>query len=255
MFSLKTVKKLSDKKYRTEMGLFIVEGEKNIKELLDSDFAIEEIFGTSAFLDSIIDLINAYDERMQTRIEIRETKVDDLEHAGTFVSNVTGIAVVRQKESTDIDTALTCAKDNIVLVLDDVRDPGNLGTIIRIADWYGVTHIIASPTTTDFYNPKVIAATMGSFTRVSVIYTPLDTVLATAHAAHFPIIAADMEGTSTHEGVLPKTGLLLMGSESHGVHAALLPSITHRATIPRFGKAESLNVSVATGILLDTMRR
>lgn len=237
------------------MGLFIVEGEKNIKELLDSDFSIEEIFGTSAFLDSIIERINAYDERMQTRIEIRETKVDDLEHAGTFVTNVTGIAVVRQKELKDIATALVNADENIVLMLDDVRDPGNLGTIIRIADWYGVTHIIASPTTTDFYNPKVIAATMGSFTRVSVAYAPLDAVLTKAQAVHFPVVAADMEGVSTHEGALPKTGLLLMGSESHGVKKELLHFVTQRVTIPRFGNAESLNVSVATGILLDTMRR
>ncbi len=255
MYSLKTVKRLGDKKYRTEMGLFIVEGEKNIKELLDSDFSIEEIFGTSAFLDSIIERINAYDERMQTRIEIRETKVDDLEQAGTFISNVTGIAVVHQKELGDDNIALACADENIVLMLDDVRDPGNLGTIIRIADWYGVTHIIASPTTTDFYNPKVIAATMGSFTRVSVAYAPLDTVLAKAQAAHFPVVVADMEGVSTHEGTLPKTGLLLMGSESHGVKKELLHFVTQRVTIPRFGNAESLNVSVATGILLDTMRR
>ncbi len=170
MLSVKNVKRLAEKKYRNELGLFMVEGEKNIQELLNSDFIIEGILGTTSFLDSIIDLINAYDERHDSHIELKEVKEDDLVRAGTFITNTTGIAVARQKEETSVEAVIGEAQENIVLMLDDVRDPGNLGTIIRIADWYGITHIVASSTTTDFYNPKVISATMGSFTRITVLY-------------------------------------------------------------------------------------
>ncbi len=251
----KTIKKIADKKYRNESGLFIVEGEKNIKELLASDFTIEGILGTTPFLDSILDLVNAYDERMSTRIELKETKQEEIERAGTLMTNAFGIAVVKQKESANMATVVARAQEDIVLILDDVRDPGNLGTIIRIADWFGVAHIIASPTTTDFYNPKVISATMGSFTRIAVTYAPLHDVLEQAKKLKLPVIVADMKGKSTHEGGLPKNGFLLMGSESHGVSDEALAYATDHVTIPRFGNAESLNVSVATGILLDTLRR
>jgi RNA methyltransferase, TrmH family len=255
MLSVKNIKRLAEKKYRNELGLFMVEGEKNIQELLSSDFEIVGIAGATYFLDSIIDLVNAYDERCHTRIELKEVKQDDLERAGTFVTNTTGIAVVRQKAELPLDTVITEAQKNIVLMLDDVRDPGNLGTIIRIADWYGVTRIVVSPTTTDFYNPKVIAATMGSFTRTSVLYSPLEKILEKTQTLNIPVTATTMEGKSTHGSILPQTGFLLMGSESHGVHGDLLPYTTEQVTIPRFGKAESLNVSVATGILLDSIRR
>ncbi|MCR4285706.1 MAG: RNA methyltransferase [Candidatus Kaiserbacteria bacterium] len=255
MLSIKNVKRLAEKKYRNEHGLFMVEGEKNIKELLNSDFIIEGIFVTTPFLDSVIDLINAYDERMGTHIELKEVREVDLVRGGTFVTNTTGIAVVRQKEEPALDTVIEEARENIVLMLDDVRDPGNLGTIIRIADWYGVAHIVASSTTTDFYNPKVISATMGSFTRINVLYSPLEDIFMKARELNIPVIATTMDGASTHESKLPQSGFLLMGSESHGVNTEILTHATHQVTIPRFGKAESLNVSVATGILLDTIRR
>lgn len=255
MLSVKNVKRLAGKKYRNEHGLFMVEGEKNIQELLNSDFIIEGIFVTTPFLDSVIDLINAYDERMGAHIELKEVREVDLVRGGTFVTNTTGIAVVRQKGETSVDAVIEEAQKNIVLMLDDVRDPGNLGTIIRIADWYGVTHIIASPTTTDFYNPKVISATMGSFTRITVLYSPLEDILTKSRELNLPVVASVMNGKNTHESKLEQTGFLLMGSESHGVNAELLTYATHQVTIPRFGKAESLNVSVATGILLDTIRR
>lgn len=253
--SPKNIRKLADKKHRAETGLFIVEGEKNIRELLTSDFHIEEMLGTQAFFSFLFEEINAYDEHHGTRIELTETKQVDLEKIGTLVTNNAGIAVVKQKEEPPIDAIIARAKKDFVLLLDDVRDPGNLGTIIRIADWFGVTHIIASPTTTDFYNPKTISATMGSFTRIPVTYKKLEDVLIRAKDRDIPVIVADMEGISTHKGELPQNGFLLMGSESHGVSGTALTFATHRITIPRFGKAESLNVSVATGILLDTIRR
>lgn len=252
MLSIKNCKRLTEKKYRTELGLFIVEGEKNIRELLTSHFTVEGIIGTSSFLDAIIDPIEAYETAHHARIDLKEMKEEDLVRAGTFVTNTAGIAVVKQNEAPTMDTVLTEAKEHIVLMLDDIRDPGNLGTIIRIADWYGVQYIVASPTTTDFYNPKVIAATMGSFTRIRILYSPLEAIL---KEAAVPIIATTMHGESTHNAKLKQNGFLIMGSESHGLHPTLLIYATQLVTIPRFGKAESLNVSVATGILLDTIRR
>ncbi len=254
--SPKKIKRLADKKFRTETGLFLVEGEKNIRELLLSDFLIEEILGTEDFIDGITDAVNTYEARMAPQqVFMRDARADMLADVGTLMTNDAGIAIVKQKVESTSQALLTEAETNLVLFLDDIRNPGNLGTIIRIADWYGVTHIAASPTTTDFYNPKVIAASMGSFTRVSVLYTPLAELLTEAQARNILIIAADMDGKNTHNGGLPKTGILLMGSESHGVSESGRTFATERVTIPRFGGAESLNVSVATGILLDTLRR
>lgn len=253
--SPKKIQKLADKKYRQETGLFIVEGDKNIRELLNSDMRVETLIGTGAFLDAILPLVRAYESRMKTTMHISEVSTDILEKTGTLMTNNAGIAVAHTGEEPSIDTILDAAATNIVLALDDVRDPGNLGTIIRIADWYGVAYIAASPTTTDVYNPKTISATMGSFTRMQVAYTDIGHLAALARARAIPVIAADMEGASTHTGTLPHTGILVMGSESHGVSDSVLAHTSHRVTIPRFGGAESLNVSVATGILLDTLRR
>ncbi len=254
--SPKKIKRLADKKFRTETGLFLVEGEKNIHELLTSDYLVEEILGTEDFIDSITPAVNAYEARMAPQqVFMRDARPEMLADIGTLVTNDAGIAIVRQKSPASPESLLTHAESNLVLFLDDIRDPGNLGTIIRIADWYGVTHVAASPTTTDVYSPKVIAASMGSFTRVAVLYTPLIELLTEAQTRSIPIIAADMDGKNTHKGGLPKTGILLMGSESHGVSESGRTFATERVTIPRFGGAESLNVSVATGILLDTLRR
>ncbi len=254
--SPKLVKKLVDKKHRNETGLFIVEGDKNIRELLLSDFDIVEIFGTSHFLNAIHDMVLSYEAKHQSRsLPLTHTRGEELVRMGSFVSNDFGIAVVRQKKHKKLNALLPYAKSNFVLVLDDVRDPGNLGTIIRIADWYGVNHIVASLSTTDVYNPKTISSTMGSFTRVSVYYGDHVALLKEANDLKMPVIAADMHGKSTHEGNLPKNGFVVMGSESHGVSDASLTYTSHRVTIPRFGNAESLNVSVATGILFDSLRR
>lgn len=254
--SPKQIKKLTEKKYRTETGLFLVEGEKNIAELLNSDLKIEAILGTKPFLQLYDQRIKAYIQRTNCpAFDINEIKESELEQNGSLISNNAGIAVVVQKKEEDADVIIAQEQKNIVLVLDDIRDPGNMGTIIRTADWYGVTHIVASPTTVDLYNPKVISATMGSFARISVSYIELDDLLSKAQELLIPVIIGDLAGKSTHEGGLPKTGLLLMGSESHGVNPNSLQFATHQVMIPRFGNAESLNVSVATGILLDTLRR
>jgi TrmH family RNA methyltransferase len=253
--SPKLIKKLADKKYRTETGLFLVEGAKNIHELLSSDFVIESICGTEAFLDDTTSLLHAHEKRGGHMVDVVVTNEADLARMGTLESNNAGIAVVVQKVHAREDSLLQSAKDGFVLVLDDVRDPGNLGTIMRIADWYGVRHIVASPSTTDCYNPKVISASMGSFTRVSVIYLPLDSFVGDMSRAGIPIMGAVFDGKNIHDGGLPRHGALVMGSESHGISPDLLPHLTEKLTIPKYGGAESLNVSIATGILLDALRR
>lgn len=238
----KLVKELHDKKGRNEHDLFLVEGEKNVVELLHSDYKIQALFVTKDFLTSN----KAVLETSKVLYDIVEQP--ELEKIGTLESNNAALAVVHQKEN----KPLSVEKGEIVLALDDVRDPGNFGTIIRIADWYGIKKIICSETTTDFYNSKTISATRGSFTRVEVFYTELETFL---ENNAFPILGAFLEGENVHTMKFPAEGILVMGSESHGINENLSSLITQKITIPRFGNAESLNVSIATAIILDNWKR
>lgn len=234
------------------MGLFLVEGEKNIEELLGSHLFVEEIHGTDRFLGDINVLVRTYEKRTQNSIKLVATTEEELVKMGSLMSNNAGIAVVQFIPQLDATHVREAARHEIVLALDDVRDPGNLGTIMRIADWFGVKHIVASRTTTDVYNPKTIAASMGSFTRVSLTY--LDLFSFFSEVGDVPVFGADIEGTNINEAKLPTHGILLMGSESHGLSSDIVPLLTLKLTIPRYGGAESLNVAVATGILLAALR-
>ena len=140
------------------------------------------------------------------------------------------------------------ATDGVTLVVDDIRDPGNLGTLIRIADWYGVKNIVCSETSVDWYNPKVINATMGSFTRVQCFYADLPNFLAKQKA---PKIGTFLKGKSSHTFSYPKTGILILGSESHGISREVEKCVTEKVTIPNFGGAESLNIAIAGAVMLD----
>ncbi len=247
--SLKLVKKLGQKKHREETGLFIVEGKKSILELIASPLHIETLYVTESVYGEIDDACT----RADIHPDIVVTTEAKLLEAGTFESNATGIAVAHQKEAPSTETVLTHAEQNFVLVLDDIRDPGNLGTIIRTADWFGVTTIVASPSTVDMYNPKVVSGTMGSYARVTVLYTELAPFLKTAHERTIPTYGAVLHGENIHTTERPRNGFVILGSESHGIHENLLPLITKQVTIPQYGKAESLNVGVATGIILSTL--
>lgn len=251
----KLIQKLREKKYRKEAGEFIVEGKKNILELLESSFEVLRISVTLEASEVIERALDSYTKRTQyarpiTQI-VSEAKLVSL---GTLRSNNAGIAIARYKVPVTSDEALARSARELVLVLDDVRDPGNLGTIIRTADWFGVSLIVVSPTTVDALNPKVIAASMGSFTRVDITPLPLDTFLAAAQKNKLPILGAFLDGTNMHALPPQSNGILVMGSESHGIHDTLLHYIDTRVTIPRFGKAESLNVSVATAIILSALK-
>ncbi|MBT8204306.1 MAG: RNA methyltransferase, partial [Eudoraea sp.] len=141
-----------------------------------------------------------------------------------------------------------------VLALDSIRDPGNLGTIIRLCDWFGIAHLLCSPDTVDAYNPKVLQATMGSIARVNLVYTDLSVIL---KSAPVPVYGAFMDGDSVYETKLPKNGILVLGNEARGISKDLSAVIGQKLGIPQYGQptAESLNVATATGILLNEIRR
>ncbi len=237
--ALKFIKSLQLKKNRIEHQRFLVEGTKSVQELLQSDFEIDFIAGTQDYIDSNKQAIPEFD--------IHQIKPSDINSVGSYKNNNSVIAVVKipQISNPKLKT------DEYVLALDDVRDPGNLGTIIRIADWYGITQIIASATTADFFNPKVISASMGSFTRVKMAYLDLHTILQEYKGS---IYGALMDGISLHDTNFAKAGVIVMGNESIGVSQELQSLLTDKITIPRYGAAESLNVGIATAVVCDRMR-
>ncbi len=240
--TIKFIKLLHLKKFRKEEGMFLVEGEKSIIELSKSDFDIVNIYITREIFEKYREEFRKFDAISEIVTE------EDLTKASTLEFNDTGIAIVREKENIEFEIG-----NELVVMLDEIRDPGNLGTIIRTSDWYGVKKIICSETTAEFYNPKVIAASMGSFTRVNIFYTDLKDYLEKNN--NVKVLGALLDGSDAHTFSYPDSGILLMGNESNGIHADLTPYITDKITIPRYGKAESLNVSMATGILLDNWKR
>lgn len=236
----KLIKSLHEKKNRTELGLFLVEGEKSVSELLKSDFEIEILLTTIEFFDK-------YGESIRDKSKIYEiVNQSEIEKVSAFETNDSVLAVVRQKENKDTE------KKGLILVLDEIKDPGNLGTIIRMSDWYGVSKIIASKNTVDFYNPKVITASMGSFTRTNIFYTDLNDYLS---KTKLPIYGAFLEGENVHNIDYPKDGILIMGNESNGISKEFEKLVKEKITIPSYGKTESLNVAIATAIILDNWLR
>ena len=235
---LKLLRALGQKKQRKAHGLFLVQGEKNVLELANSSLTVKHVFATSEFLAENRNELNAF--------ECIEASLDDLTKASTLVSNNAAIAVV------EIPSVETPKAEGLMIALDGVSDPGNLGTIIRVADWYGIKHIVASTDCADPYNPKTISATMGSFGRVTVSQLDLPSYL---EQSNLPVYGAFLEGESVHKTEFTAEGILLMGSESHGVREQAAKFVTDKITIPAFGGAESLNVAMATGIILDNLRR
>lgn len=238
---LKYFKSLQLKKYRQLEAKFLVEGAKGVEEVLNSDYEVEALVATSEYLASLSEALK------NKAAEVIEAKENDLLQAGTFKSNKAGLAVVRMPRYKSV----SFINDDLILALDAVNDPGNLGTIIRIADWYGIKSIVCSPDTADVFNPKVINSTMGSFTRVNVYYTDLEEFF---KASNRNVYGALLEGDSIYNSKLDK-GIILMGSESHGISEALRAYVTDPIKIPGRGGAESLNVAVATAVVLDNFFR
>lgn len=232
----KYIQSLHNKKYRTEYREFIVEGEKSIAELLNSTFTIKALYVTERFIEKHPNTKN---------YTLCSEKI--IRSVSTFKSNNAGVAIVEQKPNIQPNHF-----DQVTLILDNINDPGNLGTIIRLADWYGLTNIICNKETVEFYNPKVIASTMGSFLRVRPYYTDLNNFI---EDFEFPIYGADMIGENVHHYQFEEKIALVIGSESHGISKSLTSKIKSTISIPRFGKAESLNAAMATGIILDNFFR
>ena len=233
----KFIKSLQLKKYRQLEQTFLVEGEKSVLEVLRSGFVVKELITTENFAGKYKSSFG----------DIPTYIVSDLSSLGSLKSNDAAIAVVEMPQNKQFDLS-----SGLTLVADDINDPGNFGTILRIADWFGLNGIIASENTCELYNPKVISASKGSFTRVKVFYTEPGPLL---QSSELPVYAADMTGEDVHLFDFPKDAFLILGNESHGISASLEKYLTGRINIPQYGAAESLNVGVATAIIADNYRR
>jgi RNA methyltransferase, TrmH family len=238
---VKFIKSLQLKKYRKEEQCFTVEGAKGVAELLHSTFEVTWLAATDPFLKENEAVIT------KRAVEVVECNEQELASVGTFHTNNAALAIARVRPNAE-----PRLKNEFVLVLDDIRDPGNLGTIIRTADWYGIKNIIASEETADFYNPKVINATMGSFCRVNIFYTQLSEYL---FGADRLVYGASLTGKSIYEIDFGKEGFIVIGNESQGISASIHSLVSQHITIPRIGHAESLNASIATAIILDNVFR
>jgi TrmH family RNA methyltransferase len=235
---LKHIRALGQKKQRKALGEFLVQGEKNVIELLKSDLTIKQLFATTEFIQT--------NSAMLTNLDVIESDIESLTKVSTLVSNNSVIAIV-------VTPQLTMPPNKgLTLALDGVSDPGNLGTIIRVADWYGITHIVCSNDCADPFNPKTISSTMGSFARVNVYLTDLPEYLNNDSRV---IYGAYLGGENVHKVSFKHDAILMMGSESHGIRETAGQYVNAPITIPNFGQAESLNVAMATGIILDNMFR
>lgn len=227
---IKVFQSLDKKKFRQKYNLFLVEGHKTIKEIPESGFKIREIFSTDPSEIPAGD----FDTTKITPQELR--KISFLQHPKDAV------AVCELPEENFLENI------PVQIVLDGIQDPGNLGTIIRLADWFGIPQIICSEDTVDLYNPKVIQASMGSFLRVNLVYRNLTEFLKNSDSEN---IGTDMDGKNLYEFEFPEKFNLILGNEGNGMRPETESLLHQKITIPRFGKStESLNVSMATGIIL-----
>ncbi|WP_066221393.1 RNA methyltransferase [Formosa haliotis] len=232
---IKLINKLKLKKHRVESNLFVAEGIKTIKELLQSDLKLQHLYTTESF-------------NIESTLETLISEAD-LKRISFLTTPNQALAVFEIPKAKAIDLSQLC------VALDDVRDPGNLGTIIRLCDWFGIRDLICNKGTVDCFNPKVVQATMGSITRVNISYLDLEYFL---KEAEVPIFGAFMDGENVYTHTLPNSGILVMGNEANGISTPIEALITEKIAIPRFGDlkaTESLNVATATSILLSEFKR
>lgn len=234
---IKLIKSLSQKKFRNAHGLFVVEGIKGIKEFLNSDYELVSIYSTGESFN--------IQEKLFTRIDELELK-----KISSLKTPQKALAVFK------IPNAKEPELSGLTIALDGIRDPGNLGTIIRLCDWFGIKNLICSRDTVDCYNPKVVQASMGSLTRVKIHYLNLKDLLAENH--DLPIFGTLLEGENIYTKKLPGSGIIILGNEANGISPEIQSYITQSLNIPQFGhrqETESLNVATATAIVLSEFRR
>jgi len=226
---IKTIRSLREKKFRDSFGLFVVEGEKMVREALDSGL-------------EVVRVVRREDEGEETMARL-----------SSFSTPPPVLAVVRKPAPSVPGTP-----GGLCLALDTVRDPGNLGTIMRIADWFGVDRIYASPGTVEVYNPKVIQASMGAIFRKELVYCDLPLLCESFAAAGLKVFGTFLDGQDIYTSELPSEGLIVMGNEADGISPEVAARVGVRLTIPTFAKgpgAESLNVAVATAVTVSEFRR
>lgn len=233
---IKLITSLQQKKYRKLHNLFIAEGKKVIQELIDAKFSLEHLFVTKE---------NLFDKK-HNPVLISD---NDLKKISALTTANDCLAVFKIKEiNANNEVGLEVALDNI-------KDPGNMGTIIRLCDWFGISKIVCTEETVDIYNPKVVQATMGSLARVEVFYTDLPNYL---KKAKVEIFGTFMEGSTIYKQELPNEGIIVMGNEANGISNEIESLVTQKISIPRFGnlqQTESLNVATATAIILSEFKR
>jgi|CXWL01.1.fsa_nt_gi TrmH family RNA methyltransferase len=235
---VKYIQTLGQKKFRQQEGLFIAEGPKLVKELLEANAAsVKEVYAVNDWIEG--------NRKLLTKTGVTEITEIELEKISQLTTPNKVLAVVQQF---DADETII-VKDRVTLVLDNIQDPGNLGTIIRIADWFGVEKIICSPDSADMYNPKVVQSTMGSIARVKVYYRDLAEWLDSQK--DIPIYTACLDGQEVTTIKKIKEGIIIIGNESKGISPEILNLANIKITIAQKGKAESLNAGVATGIILS----
>lgn len=238
---IKDIQRLSHKKFRDEAGEYVVEGPRMVAELLrERRDGIRCIYAVPEWIETNGEALGGLPPE-----RIRPVSQTELEALSSLESPNQVLAIV-SKPSTPVGLSRI---DGVALALEDIRDPGNMGTLIRTADWFGVTDVVCSPSTVDLYNPKVVQATMGSVFRVRVHEAELAGWL--GGLSEIAVLGATLDGRAVHEMGSLRRGVLVIGNEAHGLSEDVLGRCTERVTIPRLGRAESLNASVAAGILLS----
>ena len=233
---MKFVKSLQLKKYRIEHRCFIVESTKNVLEILNSDYEIVQLFATKTWIES---------NKVDVSVTVNEVAEKELERISALKTSAEVLVVVRMKDKLE-----EVSFEGVNIMLDDIRDPGNLGTLIRICDWFGVNNIYLSENSVDVYNPKVLQSTMGSLHRVNVIYTDLFNLLDKV-GEEVVVFAAVMNGDNIKNIKSSDNSLIVFGNESQGISDEILNKIDRKITINKIGNAESLNVSVSAAIILN----
>lgn len=234
---IKLITSLQQKKFRQLHKLFIAEGVKVIQELLDSNFVLEHLYVTESIFESL---------NNESKTVITESELKKISCLST-PNNCLALFAIPETEKP--------LESGLIVALDAVRDPGNLGTIIRLCDWFGVDQLWCNEQTVDLYNPKVVQATMGSLARVKVHYLDLEKEI---QKANLPVFGTFMDGENIYQSNLPSEGILILGNEANGISTGIEKLVTSRLAIPRFGnlqKTESLNVATATAIFLSEFKR
>jgi len=232
---IKLITSLSQKKYRLKHKLFVVEGVKVVHEFLNSSYELEIVFSTDTDFSSTDKFIEVTDQELK--------KISSLKNPNKV------LAIFK------IPNQINPIMGGLILALDSINDPGNLGTIIRLCDWFGIEQLVCSNETVDCFNSKVVQASMGSLTRVVVSYLDLKKYLQNASV---PIFVADMDGLDVYKTKLPDSAVLVLGNEANGISDEIKQLVTTKITIPRYGafqQTESLNVATASAILLSEFRR